>query len=67
MLRFDLGSSALLPFERNYYLLPENSTDHSQESKNICGFVQREKIEEVEERGMPDYLLFREDKILFLK
>ena len=67
MLRFDLGSSALLPFERNYYLLPENSTDHSQESKNICWFVQREKIEELEERGMPDYLLFREDKILFLK
>lgn len=67
MLRFDLESSALLPFERNYYLLPENSTDHSQESKNICWFVQREKIEELEERGMPDYLLFQEDKILFLK
>lgn len=56
MLRFDLESSALLPFERNYYLRP-----------GICWFVQREKIEELDERGMPDYVLFREDKILFLK
>ena len=56
MLRFDLESSALLPFERNYYLRP-----------GICWFVQREKIEELDERGLPDYVLFREDKILFLK
>ena len=53
MLRFDLESSALLPFERNYYLRPENSagyiesgaaadTDYHQEAQNICWFVQRE-------------------------
>ena len=28
MLRFDLESSALLPFERNYYLRPENSAGY---------------------------------------
>ena len=56
MLRFDMESSALLPFERNYYLRP-----------GICWFVQRERIEELDERGLPDYVLFREDKILFLK
>ena len=78
MLRFDLESSALLPFERNYYLRPENSagniesgaaadTDHHQEARNICWFVQREKIEELDAKGFPNYLLFKEDRILFLK
>ncbi len=78
MLRFDLESSALLPFEKNYYLRPENSagyiesgaaadTDHHQEARNICWFVQREKIEELDAKGFPNYLLFKEDRILFLK
>lgn len=78
MLRFDLESSALLPFERNYYLRPENSagyiesgaaadTDHHQEAQNICWFVQREEIEELDAKGFPNYLLFKEDRILFLK
>lgn len=103
MLRFDLESSALLPFERNYYLRPENSaghggsgaaskgvdhienrtaasgvehtegrtavsdSDHYQEAQNICWFVQREKIEELDAKGFPDYLMLREDRILFLK
>ena len=78
MLRFDLESSALLPFERNYYLRPENSagyiesgaaadTDHYQEARNICWFVQREEIEELDAKGFPNYLLFKEDRILFLK
>lgn len=103
MLRFDLESSAFLPFERNYYLRPENSagrgarravsrgvdhienrtaasgvehtegrtpvsdSDHYQEAQNICWFVQREKIEELDAKGLPDYLLLQEDKILFLK
>ena len=78
MLRFDLESSALLPFEKNYYLRPENSagyiesgaaadTDHHQEAQNICWFVQREKIEELDAKGFPNYLLFKEDRILFLK
>lgn len=78
MLRFDLESNALLPFERNYYLRPENSagyiesgaaadTDHHQEARNICWFVQREKIEELDAKGFPNYLLFKEDRILFLK
>lgn len=78
MLRFDLESSALLPFERNYYLRPENSagyiesgaaadTDYHQEAQNICWFVHREKIEELDAKGFPNYLLFKEDRILFLK
>lgn len=63
MLPFDLESTALLPFERNYYLRPENR----ESGQNICWFVQREKTEALDRNGLPDFLLFRDDKILFLK
>ncbi len=33
----------------------------------ICWFVQRDRETEVAEKGLPDYLFFNEDKILFLK
>ena len=58
MLRFELESSAELPFEKNYYI---------KAGKTVCWFVQREKVRELEERGMPDYLAFDEEKLLFLK
>ena len=58
MLRFELKSSAELPFEKNYYI---------NAGKTVCWFVQREKVRELEERGMPDYLAFDEEKLLFLK
>ena len=58
MLRFELKSSAELPFEKNYYI---------NAGKTVCWFVQREKVRELEKRGMPDYLAFDEEKLLFLK
>ena len=69
MLRFDLESTALLPFERNYYLRPERHGDNGECEgvQPICWFVQRGKIEELDSRGMPDYVMFREEKLLFLK
>lgn len=69
MLRFDLESTALLPFERNYYLQPERHGDNEECEgvQPICWFVQRGKIEELDSRGMPDYVMFREEKLLFLK
>lgn len=64
MLRFDLESSAVLPFERNYYLKPETKDS----GKNvICWFVQREKADILSEKGLPDYLELKEEKILFLQ
>ena len=68
MLRFDLESTALLPFERNYYLRPERHGDDGECGgvQPICWFVQRE-IEELDSRGMPDHVMFREEKLLFLK
>lgn len=64
MIRFDLESSAVLPFEQNYYIRPEMTGEDAQ---MICWFVQREKGDELKKKGMPDYLEFKEDKILFLK
>ena len=58
LLKFDLESSAELPFEHNYYI---------KAGETVCWFVQREKMSEIEEKGLPDYLRLAEDKILFLK
>ncbi len=66
MLRADIESSAVLPFEQNYYLRPENTAGQNT-AQNICWFVQREKLEVLEERGLPDYLAIKEEKLLFLR
>ena len=62
-IQFIPESEALLPFEKNYYLKPEGN----EKAENICWFVQREKLGEIEEKGLPDYLRLREEKIMFLK
>lgn len=75
MIKFCLESTAVLPFERNYYLRPVKWGEMSgnfgknteQDRQIICWFVQRENVEILEEKGLPDYLKFREDKILFLR
>ncbi len=80
MIRFHLEGSALLPFEQNYYLHPEGveegaegylkepaASSAHEERDVLCWFVQREKIEVLEEKGNPDFLMFQESKILFLK
>lgn len=63
-LRVKLAELAELPFETNYYILPEGRC----ESENvICWFVQRELLAVIKAKGLPDYLKVREDKILYLK
>lgn len=59
MLKVCLKGTAELPFERNYYIGAGKDT--------VCWFVQREKISEIELKGMPDFLKLEEEKILFLK
>lgn len=61
-LKVEVESIAQMPFERFYYLKPENDS-----SNVICWFVQREKYSDLEEKGIPDYLQFDEKGILFLK
>ena len=60
MLPFTLESIAELPFEKNYYIKTGSGA-------TVCWFVQREQELILEEKGMPSFLAFKEDKILFLK
>lgn len=60
MLPFTLESIAELPFEKNYYIKTGSGA-------TVCWFVQREQECLLEEKGMPSFLAFKEDKILFLK
>ncbi|SFG29520.1 sulfate/molybdate ABC transporter ATP-binding protein [Oribacterium sp. WCC10] len=63
--RFSLYSRAELQFETNYYVKPEKP-DFSMECL-ISWFVQRDVAKDIRENGMPDYLQFREDDVLFLR
>lgn len=63
MIPFDVDNSAILPFERNYYIKTPGE-DPVEES--ICWFVQRDGIRQIEEKGLPDYLALNEEAVLFL-
>ena len=68
-LKFDLARTDDLPFEKNYYLWPENAdkTRIRAEDQLICWFVQGEEQKVLDERGLPDYLKLHQDQILILK
>lgn len=57
-----LAGSADLPFEKNFYIMPEGRPG----GDNLCWFLQKEKWGLLEEKGMPDYLQFPEEHLLFL-
>lgn len=64
-IRFNLARIDELPFERNYYIRPddgENGNDNL-----LCWFVQGEEQKILDEKGLPDWLRLREDSILFLE
>lgn len=62
-IKVQVKSIAKLPFEINYYLKSENPDSEEE----ICWFLQREVISEIEEKGTPDYVKFEEKKLLFLQ
>jgi len=62
-LKFRLADWAALPFENNYYVLPETGR---KDAENICWFVQREKMSAIKQKGLPDYLQIQETSLLFL-
>lgn len=62
--KVQIESMAELPFERQYYLRIES--DGQEKRKPVCWFVQKDRWKELEEKGLPDYLQFREEEILFL-
>lgn len=64
-LRFELSSRAELQFEKNYYVKPER--DSYDRDSVITWFVQRNMWEELDKKGLPDYLKLKESDILFLR
>ena len=64
-LKINVESKAALPFERNYYLYPEGKENRNKQT--ICWFLQREKLEKIGEKGMPDYLELTEEGMMFLR
>lgn len=62
-----LDSMAELPFENNYYLLPEHDLPEINLGQTISWFVQRDRMQEIDEKGLPDYLEIKEEKMMFLK
>ncbi len=79
-IRFELARTDDLPFEKNYYVRPETrsgKTDTADSGMSVirtsaddnllCWFVQGEEQNEIETRGLPDYLKFNEEHILLLK
>jgi len=55
---FNLKSTAELPFEQQYFL--------NAQGMEICWFVQRELIKEIESRGLPRFLKIDPEKIVYL-
>lgn len=64
-LKVDIDTMAEFPFEHNYYLFPEGKAKGN--GINISWFVQREMLSILKEKGVPDYLEIKEDKLMFLK
>ncbi|MCR4892914.1 MAG: ATP-binding cassette domain-containing protein [Lachnospiraceae bacterium] len=62
---FRLLSESRLPFEHNYYIRPNEKREDR--DSVISWFVQRDYWEVLERRGLPDYLKFKEEGIIFLK
>lgn len=62
-----LNGMAELPFENNYYLLPEQESLDGSPVQLVSWFVQRERMPEIEEKGLPDYLEIKEEKLMFLR
>ena len=59
-LPFNLSGVDELPFERRYYLLPE-------EGELICWFIQDNERAQMEGKPHPDYLKLKEESIMLLR
>lgn len=66
-IRVRVESRAELPFEWKYYLKPETEEEESQGGEPLCWFVQKDQWQVLSEKGLPDYLQFSEEKLLFLR
>ena len=77
-LAFHLSGVDELPFERRYYLLPEDSDSRTEDSgaggplrkdpsELICWFIQDSERAQMDGKPTPDYLRLREESIMLLR
>lgn len=62
-LKVNVKRMAEMPFEYNYYLLPEGN----EQGVTISWFVQKEKHQQLERKGLPDYLEIQEECLMLLR
>ena len=58
---------AELPFENNYYFVPDLEDPGLLPKDSICWFVQRKEAAELKEKGLPPYLKLMEESMMFLR
>ncbi len=63
---FTVTSQVFMPFERNYYLKPQGIRQPGN-PEVITWLVQENLWEELDQKGLPDYLALEERHMLFLK
>lgn len=66
-IKVQVESAAQLPFETQYFLRSERGRTGEPGQEQICWFVQRDRQREIEKKGLPSYLKFTEEHILFLE
>ena len=71
-LRFNPAGVDELPFERRYYLLPEEDEEgktviRKDPSELICWFIQDSERAQMDGKPAPDYLKLREKSIMLLR
>lgn len=64
-LKFDLSGVDDLPFERRYYVFPENEKARKT-TELVCWFVQDREREQMDGRPAPDYLRLKEESVMLL-
>ena len=65
-LAFSASGIDELPFERRYYIFPEETDGKVKATELICWFIQDSERAEMDKRPNPDYLKLREDAVMLL-
>lgn len=63
-IQYELNGSGSLPFEEHFFI---KSRRNDRKEENICWFVQKDRIEKLQQKGSPRYLYFPEDKLLLME
>lgn len=65
-LKFNVSGVDELPFERRYYIFPEDAAGRAKAADLICWFIQDSERAQMDGQPDPDYLKLREESIMLL-